>query len=69
MRHIQGEQKDWFSQPLSDIVSINIYYFSINIDSEGKTFQFFRGQGHLPFDHNNFLETNKIFICIFEKGL
>ena len=63
MRHIQGEQIDWFSQSLSDID------FSVNIDSEGKAFQFFRGQGHLAVGQNNFLETNKIFICVFEKGL
>ena len=61
MRHIQGEQIDWFSQSLSD------FDFSINIGSQGKTFQIFRGSR--ADGHNKFLETNKIFICVFEKGL
>ena len=54
MRYIQGEQIDWFSQSLSDID------LSINMDSEGRTFKFLEGKG---------IETNKIFICVFEKGL
>ena len=53
VRYIQGEQIDWFSQSLSDID------LSINMDSEGRTFKFLEGKG---------IETNKIFICVFEKG-